>query len=73
MSVGLCPVFQRREEECSTAKQTVRLNEEAKQMHYICNRKAINVEVVHVLQIWKEWLKMSFRDSNCFDMQNMCW
>lgn len=41
-------VFQRREEECSTAKQTVRMNEEGKQACYICNRKPISV--VQVLQ-----------------------
>lgn len=35
VSVGLWPVFQRREEECSIAKQAVRLNEEVKQTCYI--------------------------------------
>lgn len=72
-SVGLCPVFQRKEEESWTEKQVVRLKEEAKQMCYICDRKLINMDVVQVLQLWKELLKSSFRDSHCFDMQNICW
>ena len=71
ISVGLCPVFQRRKEECSTGKQAVRLNE-VKQICYICNRKPINMDVVQILQFWKEWLKISSRDSHCFDMQNIC-
>lgn len=31
-------------------QSTVRLNEEAKQTCYICNRKPINVDVVQILQ-----------------------
>lgn len=49
MSVRLCSVFQRQEEEYSSARQTANLHEEGKQKCYICKRKSINGDVTHIL------------------------
>lgn len=49
MSVRLCSVFQRKEEEYSSARQNARLHKEGKQECYICKRKSINGDVAHIL------------------------
>lgn len=49
MSVRLCSVFQRKEKEYSSARQSARLHEEGKQKCYICKRKSINGDMAHIL------------------------